>query len=290
MIAGPHVNRNLAKSGARPSIVEHIRVAVDGADHGSGFTVGAVAVFVGGPNDRRITLTAGEAAELRAFTRETGVRVYAHSSYTAQPWRGDPDAARYIREEQAACIAAGISGLVVHLPKLPREAVLKYAGRIENKDMMTYLEIPAVSPTESYYETPEKLGALFDCLPPCFGLCVDTAHLNTCGVDLGPREAAEAWLLGLEARVDPRRTLLHLNDSARPLGKGPDAHAALCKGTIWSGYRDRLPASGLAAVVDYARRHDVAAILERKPAEELVNDYAVLRELGEKGRIALQSS
>ena len=285
---GPHVTRDHARAahaGARPSIVEHIEAARLEAAEGAGFAITAAAIFVGGPKNRAINLRAEERAPLREYIARRGIRVIAHSSYAAQPWRGDPDAARYIREELRVCQEAGVSGLVVHLPKLPAAEVLRYAGRLVDEaapDVRLYLETPAVRPSESFYETPAKLAALFSELDPGadrFGLCVDTAHLWVCGVDLRSYAAADGWLRELEARVPPDRVMFHLNDAERPRGVGPDTHAPLASGEIWGGYSDDLAASGLAAFTDYARRHDTPVILERKPHGALKSDYLVLRRL-----------
>jgi len=290
MLVGPHVNRYHAP-GARPALADHIEAARKEALAEAGVSIRAAAVFVGGPKNRTITLQPAERASLRDYAARTGIRLIAHSSYAASPWQGDKDAARYICEELDVCHEAGISGLVVHLPKLPVASVMQHIGGIRGPaGVRVYLETPAVRPKESYYETPEKLAALFaevrrelDPGLDRFGLCVDTAHLWTCGVDLQAYEAADAWLHRLEAVADvipPAAVMLHLNDSLRPVGVGPDTHAGLAAGKIWEGYRDSLGASGLAAFADYARRHDTPAILERKPKELLKNDYLVLRRLG----------
>jgi endonuclease IV len=252
----------------------------------------AASIFVGGPKNRNITLTPPERAELKRFVEATGVRVIAHSAYSAAPWSGDPDAARYIREELSVCAQSGIEGLVVHLPKRPVADVMRYIGRLVEPSaagVRVYLETPAVKPSESYYETPAKLAALFreirrelDPRSERFGLCVDTAHLWTCGVDVASRAAAESWLHDLEAEaadIPPEAVMIHLNDSKRERGVGPDAHEALCEGRIWERYARNLGASGLAAVVEYARRHGTPMILERKPNAALVRDYLLLRGL-----------
>ena len=288
---GPHVNRYHAK-GSRPRIDEHIEAARQEADHEADFRMRAAAIFVGGPQERKITLLASEAASLKRYVDKTGIRVVAHSAYSAVPWRGDPDAARHIREELQVCQSAGIVGLVVHLPKLPIESVMKYIGRLYTPlapDVRVFLETPAVTPRETYYETPEKLAELFKAirekLDPRldhFGLCIDSAHLWTCGIDLSSNESAEEWLAALEdkaATIPHDRVMIHLNDSGRPLGVGPDTHAGLASGQIWGDYKDRLDESGLAAFVNYAARHDTIVILERKPKSELKLDYLVLRKL-----------
>ena len=295
MLAGAHINRYHAQGG-RPSMVAHIAAACEEAAAEAGFELKAAAIFVGGPKSRTITLTVEERGALRAYVARTGLRVIAHSSYGAQPWRGDPSAAAYIREELGVCQEAGISGLVVHLPKLPASEVVRYAGRLLNRgapDVRIYLETPAVRPADSLYETPAKLASLFRAIRAVdpdlahFGLCVDSAHLWTCGVDLQSYDAAAEWFDRLEAVagvIPPAAVAIHFNDSLRPRGVGPDAHAGLARGKIWGGYRDRLGESGIAAVVDYAHRHGTPTILERKPKEALKSDYLILRELAGSSR------
>ncbi len=288
---GPHVNRVHAR-GARPSIAEHIEAARREAENDAGFMIQAASVFVGGPKDRRIIVSPDEAKNLQSYISDKKIRVIAHSSYSAHPWGGDPDAARFIREETGVCHAAGIEGLVVHLPKLPVSSVMKYIARLFNpgaESTRIYLEIPAVRPQESFYETPAKLAVLFqeirsklDPTLKYFGLCVDSAHLWTCGVDLSSYEAADRWLTDLEKNSDTiphDRVMVHLNDSERARGVGPDTHAGLMRGKIWSDFRDNPAASGLAAFTDYAQRHGTPMILERKPKEALVADYLILRDL-----------
>ncbi|MFA6166961.1 MAG: TIM barrel protein [Gemmatimonadaceae bacterium] len=286
---GPHVDRVHAR-GARATIAEHVEAARRAAEVEAGFAVRAVSMFVGGPRDRQIIVPDAHADALREYLARTGIRAIAHSSYSAVPWRGDPDAARFIREESRVCARAGIAGLVVHLPKAPVDQVMKYIARLyDPAGVRIYLETPAVRPDESYYETPEKLAALFraireklDSRLDHFGLCVDSAHLWTCGVDVASYAAADAWLGALEqkhAAIPHDRVMIHLNDSRRARGVGPDAHAGLAAGEIWKEYAENLPASGLAAFVDYARRHDTVCILERKPAPALLDDYRALREL-----------
>ena len=288
---GAHINRVHA-TGKRPSIAAHIEAARREAEHEAGVRLTAASIFVGGPKDRRITLGEAEGLELREYIERTGIRVVAHSAYSAVPWRGDPDAARFIREEAATCQAAGIGGLVVHLPKAPVEQVMRYLPRLYNPaaaDVRVYFETPAVVSRESYYETPEKLAELFrairEQLDPelgHFGLCVDTAHLWTSNIDLQSYAAASDWFSRLEAvaGVIPHSCVIcHLNDSQKPRGVGPDAHAPLAQGEIWEGYRGRIGESGLAAITDYAQRHDTTIILERKPREALKGDYLILREL-----------
>jgi len=287
MILGCHVSRYHAA--AKASIVAHIEVARQEA-LACQVDLRAFQIFVGGPNSRKINLKATESAELRQYLAKSDLKVYAHSVYVAPPFNGDPDAARFVREELEVCAAAGISGLVVHLPKAPIEVVMKYITRLLNPSAVgvrIFLETPAVTPRETYYETPEKLQKLFESLRELdpdhklFGLCVDTAHLWTNGIDLSSRQDAKEWLRQLSALHLPSEALMfHVNDSERACGTGPDSHAGLLTGHIWKDYRHHPEASGLAAFIQYATRHHNVVILERKPKEALEADYHLLAKLG----------
>jgi hypothetical protein len=163
-----------------------------------------------------------------------------------------------------------------------------------------------VTPAETYYETPPKILALFRAIRQSldpelarFGLCVDTAHLWVSGVDLRSREAAQHWLAQLEDPASPERALgsgppapggtpaivFHLNDSQRPKGVGPDAHAPLAAGKIWGPLAGAPGESGIAAVVDFAARHGCWVVLERKPHAALAGDYHLLRGLAPAYRL-----
>jgi deoxyribonuclease-4 len=284
-IVGPHVNRYHAPAGA--TLARHIEAARREAKTDGGVDIGAAAVFVAGPRERRLTLQPGETKELREYAGRTGLQLVAHSVYAGNPWR-DPTSAAFVQSEAEACQGAGITGLVVHLPKSPPETVLKRLPRLLSRDapdVVLYLETPSVTPRETYYETPAKLGRLFrgvrelDPSGRRVGLCVDTAHLWTSGVDLSAYAAADAWFRGLETGVAASRVLVHCNDSARDRGHGPDTHAALGQGKIWDAFAGRLGESGLGAVLDYAGRHGAPLILEWKPKEALRADYLALRPL-----------
>lgn len=267
----------------------HIKAAIAEAGH-EGIEMRAASIFVGGPRNRTLTLRPAEAAELKKFLSASGVVVIAHGAYPDnEVWTGSLPAGIFVRSERELCQRAGIGGLVVHLPAAPSSEVLPILPSLYTAsapDVKIYLEIPAVNPSNAYYASGEDLGDLFRQIRERFdanlaqvGLCLDTAHLWTSGVDIASYTAAEKWLEGLEAAADaipPESIMLHLNDSQRPLGTGPDAHAGLAAGKIWEGYRGALADSGLAAFVDYAVRNDTVTILERKPVEKLVDDYRIL--------------
>ena len=272
---GPHAQRVFAKprKGKRPSITAHIIAAKQQAATKSGF--------------------AARADELRAYLdANPDTYVVAHGTYMDYPWYGKPYPAKFIRKELAMCARAGIAGVVVHLGIPGVKEVKPYLPRLMRESRggagpVVYLEVPHVQPHKSHYETPEKLAALFRVVRQVdpqlrhFGLCIDTAHLWSCGVDLSSRAAGDDWIQRLEAVagvIPPGRILLHLNDSESPLGSGTDKHAPLLCGRMWGEYRDCPSKSGLVPFVEYAIRHNIPTILEHKP-EFLEHDYQVLNKM-----------
>lgn len=320
---GPHVDRVHAKSSGRPSITEHIRAARASAA-AVDFDARVFQVFVAGPRNLAMTMRPEEADELKKYldgasagagagagagasagagagtdagaNTKPRLAVVAHGTYMDFPWHGKPHPAHFIRQELEMCARAGIFGLVVHLGKPPIAEVMKYIPRLisAERETLIYLEVPHVKPENSHYETPEKLAALFreirtiDKTLCRFGLCIDTAHLWSCGVDLQSFEDGEDWLRRLEAVADvipPDRIIFHLNDSLDTRGSGIDHHAALLEGKIWGEYKDQPAQSGLAAFVNYAVRNNIPTILERKPPEALLGDYAVIERLAPEVRL-----
>jgi endonuclease IV len=297
---GPHVDRKHARGTGRPSITAHIRAA-RAAARKVDFDATAFQVFVAGPRNMSITLRPEEAKELRKYVEDQKVFVVAHGTYMDYPWHGALYPPKFIQKELRLCEEAGISGLVVHLGKPDISQVVKYLPAILSPQKgetettqdraLLYLETPHAKPQSSHYETPEKLAKLFTEIRKVdkglcrVGLCIDTAHLWSCGVDISDYAKAEKWLRRLEAVsrvIPPNRIMLHLNDSHDKLGSGLDHHAPLADGLIWKKYKGRMAHSGLAAFVHYALRNKVPTILERKPPKALLDDYTTLASISKE--------
>ncbi len=275
----------------RPTLAEQIDAA---HAHGQeeGIHLRAFQVFIAGPRNRAVTLGETEAKELKTYIAEAGnLWVVAHGTFLDAPWSGQTHAAKFIRKEIAICHEAGIRGLVIHLGIPGPDQVLTYLPRLMTgvRGVRVYLEVPHVLPDNSSYETPEKLAMFFRAIRlrldtdlEYFGLCIDAAHLWSCGVNLSSYEDAANWLESLEAAHDvipPSKIMFHLNDSFDELGAGTDRHAPLFRGNIWGAYAEEPQKSGLAAFVHYAVRHGVPVILERKDPDPTVKDpRAVLRD------------
>ena len=270
---GCHVNRaplpGVELASNRPFISTFIEMARRMAKRAAGVDMRAAAIFVANPRSRVITATPAELQDLKEYAARGAMTIVAHNTYAASPWNS-ADNARFVRQQLAVCQDAGISGFVVHLPSRPAPDLVRAAQAMlapYAKDVRIYLETPAVIPEHAKFETPAKLAGLLEALREIdpglerFGVCIDTAHLWTSGVDLRSYAAGAAFVGQLEAaKIDPRLLMFHLNDSRREQSHGPDAHAALGQGRIWEGLAPEN--TGAAALLEYARRHSVVCLAE----------------------------
>lgn len=298
MIIGPHVNRNKVKlSSERPLITEHIQKAILDAS----ISVKVISIFVGSPRVRIITLKEDEQKELKKMIKETGLRVIAHSSYAGSPWNGNPEAIAYIKKEIQVCLNSSIEGLVLHLPKKDPSVVIKYLKKLDNalrvvgdtsygqtvgntssgRAFVIYLETPAFVPPKKktdpplFYSTPENLNSLFKLIHKeveykHYCLCVDTAHLWVAGENIQTYDGAKSWF----NKLDNKNIIIHLNDSARAQGTGPDKHASLMKGKIWNKLKQK---NGLQFILEFAKKNKIPLILERPNNDMLIDDYNFLK-------------
>jgi endonuclease IV len=287
---GPHINRH-----HRTKIGESIRQTKIHATERN-FEWGAYQIFLAGPRSFIWGITMAD----ERLLIESGMPGVAHSTYIDAPWnnRATRNAAiAHIQKELRYCRKIGLRGLVNHLVSAPVEylreratSILPDPDTISQSEIPTilYLENPHVKPingdpsSRPCYATPAQLLELTQSLDeintnPCYvyGLCVDTAHLWACGVDLTSQEAATTWLEGFQAlpQIWRDRTIFHLNDSEKPRGAGVDKHAALGQGVIWG--EDQ---SGLMVFLDYIRQNQMIAILERHSLLEIDSDLVFLRD------------
>lgn len=293
---GPHVNRyyfsddRSSKSeqdtnNPKMSITQHIKCALAEAKS-FGYDVNFFQIFISGPQKLKLLLSDDEITELRAFITDD-IKVIAHSAFAAYPWTGMPYPAIFIKKELKVCKKAGLHGLVVHLGKQDIPEVMKNITNLMIKNCpLIYLETPSLKPENSHYVKPKDIGLLFKSIKKTdphfkhFGLCIDTAHLWTSGINIQSYEAAADWLEEMMKQGIPTKNIIiHLNDSKTPMGSGIDQHEMLMEGMIWKSYTDSPKASGLYAFLDYSHKYQIHVILERRIRDELIHDYCLLKSI-----------
>jgi deoxyribonuclease-4 len=167
-------------------------------------------------------------------------------------------------------------------------------GEQINSSPIIYLETPAITPMFANYDNGIKISKLFSIIekesallkkPHPFGLCIDTAHIWTSGNDISTYDGAKRWFTELMDMpyIPHDKIIIHLNDSERDLGHGPDRHASLTEGKIWNSYKTRaeLRESGLCFILEFAHSNNIPIILERGRKEMLKNDYQILQKFAQ---------
>lgn len=286
----------------------------------------AMQVFVSGPQTRGINFSANDIA---AVSHATCPRAYAnanahadspllfiHGAYVDNPWGKTITSVQNIADELAVAAQLRAQGVIVHMSKNTTVAlpwvIEQLAKRVEAAAPTIYLEINAAKPSADTFETPEKINALFAQVRLSLravtrsanlrvGLCIDTAHLWACGVDLREYADASNWLAGLDralisecaggadANAHSPPIIIHLNDSKSARGSGKDQHAGLFRGNIWgNGHPNEVARAaadiaredtGCAAVLEFAIDNAIPCILERD-ADGLVQDLIALQQFG----------
>jgi endonuclease IV len=284
---GPHVSRyHSARPGA--TIVDHLDAAHCSA-RAAGFATSCAAIFLGNPHGLELLCSDTDRAALSTHTEDH--TVVAHSSYAAQPWGGDRAVIQYLYSEQRLCRDVGIGGLVLHLARAAVDKIATIVPQllcIDTPDVVLYFETtshrtpPQYADVDDFVELFRALSAQSRALGGNvvrLGVCVDTAHLWSSGINIGSHTAARQWLRRWHRRLASVPVMFHLNDAVHACGSGVDVHAPLLQGAMWGAYASSARESGLAAFTEYAVDHNIVCILERRPKEALANDYKVLRQL-----------
>jgi endonuclease IV len=195
---GPHITKDFITG----TTTDRIKEANDEAES-FGFNARIFQIFVAEPTKLKMLVTVEEAEELREYIDSTkignskSVTVISHSSFAAYPWNDKPYPSIFVKKELKRCKKAGIRGLVVHLGKPNiQETMKQIPGLMTKNNPLIFLEIPSLKPVHSHYIHPKDIGKLFKAIRTvdhklkCFGLCIDTAHLWTSGIDIQSYENA----------------------------------------------------------------------------------------------------
>lgn len=254
MNAGYHVSKD-----GYGSLAEALRAAINKHE------IGAAQIFVQGPQSSRMNLSDEDEAAIRNVVDEHGLWLAVHSAYVNAPWSGKANSIMRINSELQVAERIGAKGLVVHLGAgCNNDMILRTVlTTIAESPVTLFLEINAAKPSADTWESPEKLATLFTkirLMPLAInvGLCIDTAHLSSCGRTLTTRQAMSEWLNVITNAIPDLPIMFHLNDSDAEPGRGKDLHAGLKKGVVW-----RDDDSGLIELVNRARHNEWPLILER---------------------------
>lgn len=195
---------------------------------------------------------------------KTGKNIYVHSTFNTVI--GHFFGRKCFVPQYKLCKKFGFCGIVLHIPNIPIDEIVKGFKKIASPDtsdgaVTVYLEhVPG-----EYGASTKLLGKLYNSLVKKypkykFGICIDTCHIYSSGVDLGDVPTMTKYLANVEA-IGASNILVHLNDSMGELGSLIDRHATI--GTrIWT-----------------ATNHSALRLL-------LAKDWDAIIELGDPDKIA----
>lgn len=235
---------------------ESIQEAVDQ------YGITAAQIFVGGPRSKKMVDI--DVKALKSYIKKSKVSVYAHNAYFGAPWSGKSEQIEFVKEQLNRCAELGIEGFVIHLPKKPLDVVIEVLPQLVHDKVEILLEIPSVKPDPNLtWETPERINALCKSIRKNkirnVFICVDTSHIFACGYDISSKKQASGWLSKI--KYPNMIHMIHLNDSAVPIGHGTDIHERLGEGYMWKNQTPKK--SGMAPFIKFAHDYQIPIILER---------------------------
>lgn len=262
--------------------------AAVGLINGCGIPRPCVQIFAVGPQSSRVLIAPSEYHVIKAAIGNAPTVI--HGAYLDNPWgewrkHGKGISTGNIIREMEISHAIGARGVVVHLAAgaAEEESIDHVLQTVDSgledeilRDQILFLEINTAKASPNTFETPKKIAALFQRISSAsesfmlkirVGLCIDSAHVFSCGVSFAAYEPTRDWLTRTVAALPAGTPIMfHLNDSASTLGSGVDKHEELCRGNIWENYREMLPVrqSGLAAIIEWVVENDIMCIREHK--------------------------
>jgi deoxyribonuclease-4 len=275
------IGRHICKG--KKGYVQSFRVAINDAKK-CGIKLSAGQIFVVGPRDGTGTVEKEDEKDIKKFIDENKISLVVHGAYIDTPFSTKKNGAvsntsiGNIKREIKIAKNIGAIGVNIHLSAVDHDRIIdildKLGETLEKNDIILYLETNACLQNTWSFEKTENINKLFKLLDSRsykqhVGICIDTAHLWACGLDISTSFQVKPWLKSLDRSVIPN-IMFHLNDDRKPRGTGADNHESIGYGKIWGTSK-----SGLISFLDYITKHKLIMILERNE-EAINNDYLIM--------------
>ena len=163
--------------------------------------------------------------------------------------------------------------LVVHLPDLPMKGILKrlpkIAKVIKSIGSPVLFENVPVSHSKNAFATSAEINTLCDAFAKIldtklWGICIDTAHLWSCGLNITEYKTQQDWFKKLSKSATSQIKAFHLNGSKnKTFNKSRDMHYV-----AYSADDDIYPVSrpfselGIKAILDFAKLRKIPIVCE----------------------------
>jgi endonuclease IV len=184
------------------------------------------------------------------------------------------------------------SPLLVHLPdsdikyiSVTLQRHVKLFGKYKVK--LLFENVPTKVGSANEYCTADQLNKL--CLqleesltPICkWGICIDTAHMWSCGVKLSDPKVQNDWIKNLEDLTVGKISLIHLNGSSKKtFCCGRDKHFIVASADD-DIYKTSDGKESLSLLVNFAKKHSIPICCEinRGTNEEVAESLKLIRSL-----------
>ncbi len=298
----------------------------------------ACQIFTHGP--RTYNRNHIEYEKIRRYCAESKIDISVHGSYLSVGiWKikknnkhitSSKKLMAHLIDTLASTKALGGGSVIIHLPNKPPNIIVETLEVLsENKEIealqmnrgpFIILEMPASKPDENTYESADKLNNL--CSMICsasdkgkktitlkWGLCIDTSHQYSCGINFGDQIIFRDWLGYLTDFTRHKIKIIHLNgNSEKNFKKGKDVHEIIMSpddgiwhhvlssriknsikkkinSTVDDDYNfytelkeieiENLHRSSLYDLIEFAKRGDMVIILEINRGEYAYIKFAV---------------
>jgi endonuclease IV len=258
------------------------------------FKIQTMQIFVMGPRNAHPSKMDYE--KVNEIVNEKNIQLFVHTGYIGNIWT-DKYFPNKIEEMRLTDLIGG-KGLVIHIHSLPIEEVElslnKFLGEMikHNIKCNLIIEMSATKPTEHTYETAERINILIQTAIKVeqshnvrnrIGICIDSSHIWAGGVDISSYELAQAYFNKLN---HPERiSLFHFNANIYDCSSGRDQHSQpfIKEDKIWGKYKDKHRNSGVRAIMEFCKLHQIPVICERHDKdgtdETLMYELDILEEL-----------
>ena len=193
--------------------------------------------FLGDPQDWKPPVIPGDPEEIKRAWADAGIATYIHSPYpvnlASMNNRIRIPSRKIVEQQLKAAAAIGAQALIVHGGHVtarddPADGVANWRKAVERieRPIPMYIENTAGG-DGALFRSLDNIARLWDAVGEFenIGLCLDTCHANSAGIDLA--EAVDR-VKAITGRID----LVHCNNSRDEFDSGRDRHADVTKGTI----------------------------------------------------------
>lgn len=260
---------HISAAGSADDFIEHVKKA-NTYFKKQKLRLNALQIFVSGPLSYvflKAFRSSSDCSKVRLFLKKMKIDLFVHGSYMDSPWKGSKKAIDHINKELKICDQLHAKGLVIHIPRAPVKQIAKYIRRLTSNIKYTKILLETNATCVGLDGVNfSKLNKIMKMiiekkLSSQIGICIDTAHLWSKGLNIRHRKTTNSFLQSI--KYPQLVKLIHLNENSNKIGSCKDIHESILakNAKIWK--RIPLSKTGLCSFVTFAKKRKIPCILER---------------------------